>query len=131
VDYDVLADTTDCICGKQHIKFVFTIANRENGNELYPVGSSCVRKVGRDDMDEAMATMASDHRARERAAEKEAERVRKWGERTLSQGPWMEQPFSTICASYRGRNYVAFIRENARRKELKDLLAYANFISNP
>ena len=33
-----------CICGKEEIKDVYKIRNRRNGNELYPIGSSCIDK---------------------------------------------------------------------------------------
>lgn len=30
---------------------MFTIINTVNGNELFPIGSSCIKKFGRDDLD--------------------------------------------------------------------------------
>lgn len=39
-----------CICGKQHLRYLFTIENQLNGNILYPIGSSCIRKFERDDL---------------------------------------------------------------------------------
>ncbi len=33
-----------CICGKEEIKDIYTIRNRINGNELYPIGSRCINK---------------------------------------------------------------------------------------
>ena len=44
-----------CICGKEHLKYLFTIKNRLNNNELYPIGSSCINKFGRDDLDEQVS----------------------------------------------------------------------------
>ena len=43
---------SSCICGKEEIKYLFTIKNRINGNELYPIGSSCIKKFERNDMRE-------------------------------------------------------------------------------
>ena len=40
-----------CVCGKEHLKYLFTIRNTENGNELYPIGSTCINKFGREDLD--------------------------------------------------------------------------------
>ena len=40
-----------CICGKEHLYYLFTIINTVNGNELFPIGSSCIKKFGRDDLD--------------------------------------------------------------------------------
>lgn len=39
-----------CICGKEHIRYLFTIENQLNGNTLYPIGSSCIKKLERDDL---------------------------------------------------------------------------------
>lgn len=39
-----------CICGKEHLRYLFTIENQLNGNTLYPVGSSCIKKFERDDL---------------------------------------------------------------------------------
>ena len=43
---------TDCVCGKENIKYLFTIRNKENGNRLHPIGSTCIKKFGRNDLDE-------------------------------------------------------------------------------
>jgi hypothetical protein len=40
------------ICGKEELSYLFTIRNTRNGNLLYPIGSSCIRKFERDDLDE-------------------------------------------------------------------------------
>lgn len=41
---------SSCLCGKENIKYLFTIYNRINGNILYPIGSSCIRKFERADL---------------------------------------------------------------------------------
>lgn len=41
-----------CICGKEKIKDVYTIRNRLNGNELYPIGSRCINKFESEEMNE-------------------------------------------------------------------------------
>lgn len=41
-----------CICGKEHLYYLFTVKNRLNGNTLFPIGSSCINKFGREDLDE-------------------------------------------------------------------------------
>ena len=43
--------TESCVCGKEHLKYLFTIRNIKNGNELYPIGSTCINKFDRDDLD--------------------------------------------------------------------------------
>ena len=42
--------TESCICGKEHLRYLFTIRNTDNGNELYPIGSTCINKFERDDL---------------------------------------------------------------------------------
>lgn len=41
---------SSCICGKESLRYLFTIKNKENGNTLYPIGSSCIKKFDRDDL---------------------------------------------------------------------------------
>ena len=36
-----------CVCGKERLKFLFTIKNVHNDNYLYPIGSSCINKFNR------------------------------------------------------------------------------------
>lgn len=43
---------SSCICGKENIKYLFTIKNQKNGNELFPIGSTCIKKFEREDLDE-------------------------------------------------------------------------------
>lgn len=31
--------SSECICGKENIKFLYTIRNINNGNTLFPIGS--------------------------------------------------------------------------------------------
>ena len=44
--------SSECICGKENIKYLYTIRNIRNGNILFPIGSSCIRKFNRTDMNE-------------------------------------------------------------------------------
>ena len=39
-----------CICGKEGLRYLFTIKNTINNKELYPIGSSCIKKFGVDDL---------------------------------------------------------------------------------
>lgn len=45
--------TSECICGKENLRYLFTIKNKETGRQLYPIGSSCIKKFERDDLDYA------------------------------------------------------------------------------
>jgi len=52
---DVEEDKTQqesCICGKENLRYLFTIRNTINGNTLYPIGSSCIKKFERSDLDD-------------------------------------------------------------------------------
>ena len=41
-----------CICGKENIKYLFTISNGLKGIILKPIGSSCISKFERQDLKE-------------------------------------------------------------------------------
>lgn len=40
------------VCGKENLRYLFTIVNTKNGNKLYPIGSSCIKKFDRHDLNE-------------------------------------------------------------------------------
>lgn len=42
---------SECVCGKENLRYLFTIRNRKTGISLYPIGSTCIEKFGRDDLD--------------------------------------------------------------------------------
>lgn len=48
-----LSCSSECVCGKENIKYLYTIRNRYNGRILLPIGSSCINKFGRRDLREA------------------------------------------------------------------------------
>ncbi|MEA4899426.1 MAG: hypothetical protein VB115_14450 [Christensenellaceae bacterium] len=51
--FDVEEDETlteSCVCGKENLRYLFTICNKLNNNELYPIGSSCIKKFQRSDL---------------------------------------------------------------------------------
>lgn len=53
VDFDEDKDlSSSCICGKAGLRYLYTIENLVNGNVLAPIGSSCIKKFGREDMSE-------------------------------------------------------------------------------
>lgn len=52
---DVIEDEDNestCICGKENIRYLFTIRNTRNQNILFPIGSSCIKKFNREDLNE-------------------------------------------------------------------------------
>lgn len=42
--------STECVCGKEGIKYLYTIRNKINGEEIFPIGSSCIKKFNNDDL---------------------------------------------------------------------------------
>lgn len=42
--------SSECICGKENIKYLYSIRNIHNGRILYPIGSSCIQKFNRADL---------------------------------------------------------------------------------
>lgn len=40
---------SSCLCGKENIRYLFTIINTKNNNILYSIGSSCIKKFERND----------------------------------------------------------------------------------
>ncbi len=56
---DLEIDSTNnesCICGKENLVYLFTIKNKLNGNEIFPIGSSCIKKFERDDLTKEVET---------------------------------------------------------------------------
>lgn len=49
MDEDESLEST-CICGHEHLRYLFTIENRDNGNQLYPIGSKCIELFSSDRM---------------------------------------------------------------------------------
>ena len=39
-----------CTCGKEGLRYLYTIRNHYNGEMLYPIGSCCIKKFNRSDM---------------------------------------------------------------------------------
>jgi hypothetical protein len=49
--------TSVCVCGKENIRYLYTIHNRETGCRIFPVGSSCIQKFQREDLSERVAVL--------------------------------------------------------------------------
>ena len=43
---------SSCICGKENLRYLFVIKNDITGKVLYPIGSSCIKKFNRKDLNE-------------------------------------------------------------------------------
>lgn len=42
--------SSQCVCGQTNLKYLFTIHNFKNNNELYYIGSTCIKRFGREDL---------------------------------------------------------------------------------
>ena len=51
-----------CICGKENIRFLYTIHNVITGRRLFPIGSSCIRKFKRDDFNDEIKVLEEMYR---------------------------------------------------------------------
>lgn len=47
-----LSCSTVCTCGHEGLRYLFTIYNVVNGNRLFPIGSTCIKKFNRSDLNE-------------------------------------------------------------------------------
>ena len=45
-----------CTCGKEGLRYLYTIQNRLNGRTLYPIGSCCIKKFNRTDLNSEIDT---------------------------------------------------------------------------
>ena len=46
--------STDCVCGQRGLHHLYTIANRNTGKELYPIGSDCITLFDNQELNQAM-----------------------------------------------------------------------------
>lgn len=51
-----------CICGKENIRYLYTIRNIYNGEMLFPIGSSCINKFERKDLRDETALIEEQFR---------------------------------------------------------------------
>ena len=42
--------SSSCVCGKENIRYLYTIENSKTKETLFPIGSSCIRKFERSDL---------------------------------------------------------------------------------
>ncbi len=47
---------SECVCGKENLRYLYTVKNIRNNNTLYPIGSSCIKKFNRADLNEKITT---------------------------------------------------------------------------
>ena len=42
--------SSQCVCGQENLRYLFTITNRFNGNKLFPIGSTCIKQFENDEL---------------------------------------------------------------------------------
>lgn len=43
-----------CICGKENLRYLFTIVNSKNNNIVFPIGSKCIKRFERSDLNKTI-----------------------------------------------------------------------------
>jgi hypothetical protein len=126
LEWDVSSFTTmddeTCVCGKKHIVRCYTIRNCVNGNMLFPIGSECVHKFERSDMDNQARYLALVERRRVAAEVAEALRVieaAKETERRLLEEELIDATFVVDYESEWEQFYEREL-ERLRREELAE-----------
>lgn len=57
--YDGITDESmsrSCICGQPNLKYQFTIKNKHNGKEIFPIGSECIKQFQDDTLTKSVQT---------------------------------------------------------------------------
>ena len=49
--------SSQCVCKHEGLRYLYKIRNRNNKNILFPIGSTCIKKFGRNDLDEELSVM--------------------------------------------------------------------------
>ena len=44
--------SSQCVCGKENIKYLYLIPHTKTDKHLFPIGPTCINKIGRDDLNE-------------------------------------------------------------------------------
>lgn len=48
--------TSQCICGKENLRYLYTIKNTFNGKTLFPIGSQCIKQFDQEDLNHDVTT---------------------------------------------------------------------------
>lgn len=115
---------SSCICGKKHIRYLYTIRNKLNGNELEPIGSKCIEKFDRQDFDEKIDLMERLYKLREGLETGECTTVKsKYFSRKILEYLLNHQVFTpSIYNNNDGVNDYQFLKNifNSRIKKLSE-----------
>lgn len=56
--FSLVEDTemsSDCICGQENLRYLYTIKNKLNDNTLFPIGSHCINQFNQSELDEEVS----------------------------------------------------------------------------
>ena len=107
----VESDST-CICGKKHILYVSTIQNLITGEQLYPIGSECIKKFKNPFMDNELKRL-----------KKEEKKLKKLASTQVGIGMYNELTIEECCNLH--SDYVKFVYEKHLNSKYNSLLTYA------
>jgi hypothetical protein len=112
-----------CICGKKNIRYEFKITNIINGNEIYPVGSECIKKINNNYLDDSLKEIEKELKRKE-AKEK---LIKKMDNYILTIGKYEGKTFNYIVNYDSG--YCNFIQDKAFKKEFNKFKKYLELIN--
>lgn len=110
VDGDVTPDDdVRCVCMQKPLVYLFKIRNWVTGKEIYPIGSSCVKRF-------MVQSMTKDVNRLVRAAQN---RIEDMGKRRVTKGQFEGYLYKDV-PDY----YMTFIAKNARHPPFNEMVKY-------
>jgi hypothetical protein len=112
-EWDIVNDSEyheciDCICGHKNIKYTYTIKNRINGNILFPLGSSCIRKFEYQELLDQLTIVTNKNKVFKNSGKKHDGKT-----------------YDEICQI--DPQYIAYLSSNGRKKKYMTLVDYYEY----
>jgi hypothetical protein len=112
----------NCICGKTNIRYQYKITNVKNGEEIYPVGSECIKKIDNENLDSSLKRIEKDLKNKE--ARKKL--IGKYDNEIMTVGKYKDKTYKYIVEN--DIRYSNFIYDNAFSKEYKKFKKYLELL---
>lgn len=103
-----IENDTTCVCGKKHIIDTYELTNSNNGNILYPVGSSCIKKFNNNKLNSQLKVISHRNTILKNEGRKHDGKTYDW-----------------ICKN--DPQYVEYLQAVAIKKKYKILVEYYNY----
>jgi hypothetical protein len=103
-----IENDTTCVCGKKHIVDTYELTNNNNGNILYPVGSSCIKKFNNPKLNSQLKVVSHRNTILKNEGRKHDGKTYDW-----------------ICKN--DPQYVEYLQAVAIKKKYKMLVEYYNY----